>query len=297
MLPRPLLILAAILVLASGSCSRRTPAAAEDASVPRRIISLAPNTTEILFALGVGDRIVGVSSADDYPSQVSELPKVGIINSPEFETIVSLRPDLIVATGIQPAAKEELIRKAGLRLVIVPQETLADVYTAIRTLGNAVGHADHATRLIASLRARERAVVARTERIPVAERPKIFVMLGQQPVYTAGPGSFVADLVHAAGGRLVTASLDKPFTTVTGEFVIEADPDVILVGHEHPEDAAEVVAEISSRLGWANVAAVRQGRIIADMDPDILWRPGPRLIDGLEQLAARLHPELFKGAP
>jgi len=279
------------LLAAAAGCSRNSPVPAHDTpGEVRRIVSLSPSLTETIFLLGLGDRLVAVSTADDYPPAVKHLPKAGTLNSPSVETLLSLRPDLILATELYPPGVERLIRNQGLNLLLLPQRDMNDVYTSILNIGEVTGAAEKARQVVAELQQREQAVTERTGKIPPEQRPRVFIEIQGKPLYTAGPASFLHDLVEKAGGRNVASGLSQPYAEVSSEFVIESNPDFILIAHAYPGSEEEIRKSVSKRLGWTNIRAVREGNIICDIHPDHLVRPGPRLIRGLEELAARLHP-------
>lgn len=275
------------LCVAAG-CGR--PAPPRPPGAAGSIVSLSPGTTEALFALGLSDRVVGVSSADDFPPAVKDLPRVGVLNTPNVEALLALKPDLVVATRIHPRATEATIRNRGLRLLLLPQNSLADVRQAILALGEATGATAKARELVASMRRREAAVAARVGAVPPGRRPTVFVLLQHEPIYTAGPGALISEIIRKAGGRNAADSLKQQYAQVSAEFVIKADPDYILLTHGS-RDAGEAMArEIAGRIGWGKVTAVREGRLITDIHPDFLLRPGPRVVRGLELLAEKLHP-------
>ncbi len=274
---------------AAAGCGKSAPPLPPDGTV-RSIVSLSPGTTEALFALGLGDRVVAVSSADDFPPEVKDLPRVGGLNTPNVEALLALKPDLVVATGIHPHATEATIRNRGLRLLLLPQNSLADVYDAILALGEATGAETKARELVADMRRREAEVAARVAVAPPDRRPSIFVLLQAEPVYTAGPDALVSEIIRKAGGRNAADSLKQQYAQVSAEFVIKANPDHILLTHGSKEAGEAMAKEIAGRIGWGRVTAVREGNLIADIHPDLLLRPGPRVIRGLELLTERLHP-------
>ena len=280
------------LLCAAAGCGRPAPPGPEGAV--RAIVSLSPATTEALFALGLGDRVIAVSSADDFPPAVKDLPRVGALNTPNVEALLALKPGLVVANEIHPRATEATIRSYGLRLLLLPQNSLADVRQAILTLGEAAGAGAEERELVADMGRREAEVAARVEAVPADRRPSVFVLLQYEPIYTAGPGTLISEIIRKAGGRNAADSLKQQYAQVSAEFVIKADPDYILLtqgGREAGEARAKARAEkIAGRIGWGRVAAVREGRLITDIHPDLLLRPGPRVIRGLEMLAERLHP-------
>jgi iron complex transport system substrate-binding protein len=139
------------------------------------------------------------------------------------------------------------------------------------------------------MRRRMAAIEQRAAKVPADQRPRVFIEIASDPLYTAGKGSFLDELVTKAGGINIASTLNQPFAQINGEFVIQQNPDVILICYMGVvEDPA---GEIAKRMGWSRMKAVREGRIIADIHPDLLCRPGPRLMDGLEKLHSRLYPD------
>ena len=252
------------------------------------IVSCSPSTTEILFALGVGDRIVAVSTADDYPAAVKDVRKVGGFADPNVEVLIGIRPDLVVSTPFRVPTVADDLRARGMKVLVSEQMSFQDVFDTILKLGEATGAQARGSELIAQLKARVAAVQARAAKVPPDKRLKVFIEISSAPLYTAGRGSFMDEVVTLAGGVNIASGIERPFAKVSDEFVIQQNPDVILIGYM-AEDK-NVRKEISSRIGWPQVKAVVSGRIIDDIHPDLLCRPGPRLVDGLEALERKLYP-------
>ena len=254
---------------------------------PQRIVSLAPSNTEILFALGLGDRVVAVSDYSDYPPEAASKPKVGYTRV-DIEKVLSLNPDLVLATRANRETATPQLRERGVTVVTVEPKNLDEVVESVRMVGRITGRVEAAERLADEMRARiERvtATVARAER-----RPRVYYELDSK-LYTAGPGSFVHDLIQRAGGENIAASAASQYPQLSQEVILQSDPEVIILadvgqyGGESPESVA-------ARPGWQTVSAVKSGRIVP-INPDLTTRAGPRLVDGLEQIARALHPELF----
>jgi iron complex transport system substrate-binding protein len=248
---------------------------------PQRIVSVAPSVTEILFALGVGPRVVGISDADDYPPPgVRGKPRVGGV-ALNTERIIALRPDLVIGVaGLQQSQLERLFR-LGLPVLAVEARTLEETLSQITLLSRVTGARQAGRRLVQALRSRAAAVEARVRGRP---RPRVFVEIWGEPLQTAGAGTYVDDLLRRAGARNLFADL-RGWPQVSPEAVVSRNPEVIVLTYA---GRRAVVA----RPGWRGVTAVRRGRIY-ELDPDLVSRPGPRLLDGLERLARLLHPEAF----
>lgn len=251
------------------------------AAPPRRIISVAPSVTEILFALGVGDRLVGIGDADDYPPLgVRGKPRVGGVVL-DAERILSLRPDLIVGVAsLQRAQLERLIR-LRLPVLAVEAESLEETFAQIRLLGQISGAMPAAERVVRLLVGRADAV---TRRVRGRSRPRVYVEIWGEPPQTAAVGTYVDDLLRRAGGTNLFGDL-RGWPQVSPEAVLRRNPQVVLL--TYPGSVG-----LRRRPGWDQIEAIRRGRV-HEVNADLVSRPGPRLVEGLEQIAARLHPHLF----
>ncbi len=268
---------ATAFALTMAGCARRTPRGGP----VRRIVTLGPNATEILFALGAGDRVVGVSRYDDYPLEAMRLPRVGGLLDPSFEAIVALRPDAVVgAQGPLNRTVLERIEQLGVRTVFPRVESVAEIGAAIETFAALVDRRDAARVLRASID-RDIAVV----RSSVASRsaPRVLAVFGQRPISVAGPGSFVNELLALANGRNVVSS-GPSWPTLALEAILELAPEVILdmTGMERLGSLAEAWS------AYRAIPAIRDGRVVRLDDP-MLLRPGPRVARALEVYARAVH--------
>ena len=259
-------------------------------SRPERIISLAPSNTEILFAIGAGDRVVGVDSFSDYPAQVKDLPKLGGVNDTNYEQIVALEPDLALTIG----GTEEQVQKLeelGIPTVVIQPETLDEVLASIEQVGRIVDAQAGAARVVEDMRARIEAVRARVADIPDDQRVRVFYEVWNDPLMTVGPGAFIHDVITAAGGANIAADTGQAWPQISLEAVVSEDPQVIIVPRSLQASYEELKA--GRRKGWEGIRAVRDGRVYA-IDDNIISRPGPRLVEGLEQIARWLYPDRFQ---
>jgi iron complex transport system substrate-binding protein len=263
------------------------------AAPPKRIISLAPSNTEILFAVGASTQMVGRDDLSDYPAEVKSLPTVGgNMGNLNLEQITKLQPDLVLAAEIN--SPEQVKSMENLKLTVFylnnPKD-LNGMYTNLDTVAKLTGHEEQATKLDASLRQRVTAVQNILQN--VTSRPKVFYELdgtdASKP-WTAGPGTFIDQLLLMAGGQNAGDSLGSGYAQMSLEELLVQNPDVILLG-----DAAygTTVEQVGKRPGWEAINAVKNGRILT-FDDNLVSRPGPRLVDGLETLAKLLHPEMYK---
>lgn len=257
---------------------------------PSRIISLAPSVTELLFALGLGSKVVAVDGNSDYPKSVAKLPKIaGYTSGPLYEKIVALKPDLIVAAqGIYPRTSILKLRSLHLQVLVTNPTTIQDVIgRTVILVGTVTGVPMQAVRLSASLEARVNAVEAKIRLVKT--KPTVYYEL-DNTYYTVGHGSFMDSLITLAGGANIAAKVMNPYPQLSVEKVLTANPQFIILG-----DAAfgTTVASISKRPGWSVISAVRTHKVYA-FDDNLASRPGPRIVLGLETLARLLHPEAFK---
>jgi len=256
-----------------------------------RIVSLSPNITEIVFALGAGQDLVGVTTACDYPPEARRLARAGGFGSPDAEAILALKPQLVVGSGpgmdVLPAV--ELLRRREVPVCILSEASFGDLFLAIRRLGDLTGRVEAAARLTASLSERLAAVERRFRDVPEGKRPRVYVEIWMQPLISVGASSFVTELVRRAGGISITADLPGDYPQVSPEVVVARDPSVIVLTHG---GGSATAASVGRRVGWARVTAVREMRVIADLLPDLILRPGPRLVEGVEELSRRLYAEV-----
>ena len=252
-----------------------------------RVISLAPNLTEIIYAVGGGDRLVGDTTFCDYPPQAKNVVKVGDTLQPSIERILALRPQLVlVSTASQLEAFTTQLNEQQIAVYITDPRDLEGVFRSIANVGDLLKESDHAAELVKQLRARTESV----ERT-VAGRPPVpvFFQLSGQPLYTAGKGSFVTNLIERAGGRSVTADVNEAWPRLSNEAALASRPEAIIM----LSGAMGATANTEVAAALRNSPAVKNGRVYV-IDGDLLTRPGPRLVDGLEQIARALHPEVFK---
>jgi iron complex transport system substrate-binding protein len=257
----------------------------------QRIVSLAPSNIEILFALGAGDQVVGRDEFTNYPSEALSLPSVGgSFMQYNKEVIVDLQPDLVLAAEINSPENVQSLEELGLTVYYLSNPTdLEGMYENLRIVGKLTGKEAEAERLAASLAERATALLAKVSQ--VSERPVVFYELDAtdpNAPYTAGPGTFIDLLINLAGGQNAAGDISSPWVQLSVEELLVINPDVILLG----DYAYGVTIEsVQQRAGWNEIEAVKNDRIYP-FDDDLASRPGPRLVDGLEELVNLLHPDL-----
>jgi iron complex transport system substrate-binding protein len=248
---------------------------------PQRIVSLAPSVTETLFALGLSDRVVGVTSYCDYPPEAAQKEKVGDTMKPSTEKIVALKTDLVIASTASQL--EQFVRdldKVGIPVYVSNPHDFAGVLASIEMIGEITGADERAKDLTSKMRARIMAVESGLAGIK--ERPGVLFILGIEPLITIGGKSFINELISRAGGDSISRELGAEYPQYSLEAAVAARPEVIFL-----QSGESKLPEQLSRT-----PAVRAGRVF-HIDDNILLRPSPRIVDGLEQMAARIHPEAF----
>lgn len=254
---------------------------------PRRIVSLAPNLTEMLFALGLGERVAGVTDFCDWPPEVAAKPRIGGVINPSLETIVALRADLVLATADGNRSEDvKRLSALGVAVYTIDTRSIGEVLRSLVTIGELTGRAGRARELAAELERRREAVRER-----IAGRPpvSVFVAIDRAPLISAGDGTFVGEMVTLAGGRNIAGASPIKYPVFSLERLLAEDPDVILdAADPGPVSAPELLARWRSLPGATALAAYRRGRMIS-VGQGSFFRPGPRIMDSLEQLAAILH--------
>jgi len=257
---------------------------------PQRIISLAPSNTEILYALGLSDRIVGVSDFSDYPPEAKSKPSVGAYDTPNLEKIIAMNPDLVLATEIHQTTIIPLLESHGITVVALSPQTLDDVLTSITLIGKATGTVKEAAKLNATMQKRIKAVTDKTGKLTPDAKPRVFYIIWNDPMMTAGKGTFIDELINKAGGINIAGDLTS-YPTISLENVLIANPQIIIAGTGmgEGEDLPYQYATTEPRL--KDTDARRNDRVYS-VNTDLVGRPGPRIIDALEAFLADIHPEL-----
>lgn len=296
-----LVLLLSILPLLAG-CTRTAPEATvakrqftdglgrtvSVAFPPQRIVSLAPSVTESLFALDLETRIAGVTSYCDYPPGTREKEKVGDTIHPNLEKIISLRPDLvIISTSSQLEGLTQRLDQLAIPVFVTNPRSVREVVASIRTLGSLTGSDARAESLAGDFERRVADVEHRLTGIP---RARVLYVLQTGPLITVGGKTFINDLIELAGGSSISSSETADYPQFSREAVAARAPEVIIAPSSH---GTEIVAEQALLRDFAGTPAIRNRRIVR-VDPDLVDRPGPRLINGLEELARGLHPEAMK---
>jgi iron complex transport system substrate-binding protein len=267
-------------------CARSFAAEARGA---QRVVSLAPSVTETLFALGLGDHLVGVTTSCDYPAQARKIPKIGGFMSPSLETIVAKRPDVVigVSSATDPAKAREMER-LGLKVTLISLASVNDILNSIKSIARLLGRSQAGEKLVTRITLQMDQV---KERVAPAPRRSTLLLVGLRPLIAVGGKNFIDELITLAGGKNIAGDATQPWLNLPDEYVVARAPQVIIeagMGSER-DQAVQHWADLKS------IPAVQQGRVYRYPSDKIL-RPGPRVGEGLEEIARLVHPECFTGS-
>jgi iron complex transport system substrate-binding protein len=261
---------------------------------PTRLVSLSPAATEVLFAIGAGAQVVGVTQYCTYPADARTGREIVGGFSPKsisMEKIVALKPDLVFSSGSLQKPIIEALDAAKIPVVALEPKDLKEVEQRIRTAGQITGHATEAEAVVAKMQSRADAVTQITAKIPAEQRVKVFYEVWDEPLTTAGPSTFVGQLIEMAGGVNIFADVKEQYPTISVETVLQRNPDVIMAPDTHANGmTAELIA---ARPGWGTLKAVT-GKRVYFLNGDMGSRAGPRLVDALESAARSLYPDRFR---
>lgn len=252
-----------------------------------RIVSLAPNLTEIVYAVGAGDRLVGSTEYCDYPAEAKSVAKIGDTMHPSVERIIALKPQIVlVSTASQLEAFTSQLDQQRIAVYVTNPSSLEQVFNSITVLGDMFGHSEQAAVVATNLRKRAEAVEAK---ISNTKPVRVFYQVAGEPLYTIGRDAYLTDLVKRAGGVSVTADVPGAFPRYSDEAALAARPEAIIL----PTGGAMGTANSTVARPLRNSPAALNNRVYKIND-DHLSRPGPRLVEGVEEMARALHPEAFK---
>lgn len=263
---------------------------------PQRLISLAPSQTEILYALGFGDMMVGVSEYCNYPQEALSKEKVGDALAYNIEKILELTPDLVFVYGEGIPDAVTQLEAAGITVVKYMPETMDEIFQTMMDIGKIMNEEAEAEALVNSMKERRDAVIAKVQGQPLR---KVFYEVWHEPIMTAGPGSFIDELITLAGGENVAANADGAWPILSVEALIEGDPEVYIYpiyyldSNNKTEEEAMMRDSIAARPGFGEINAIVNDRIEM-VEANILSRPGSRIIEAFEIIAKAIHPEAFK---
>ncbi|MEC1736960.1 ABC transporter substrate-binding protein [Bacillus mojavensis] len=268
-------------------------ASSEDVTIkkePEKIVSLMPSNTEIIYALGLGDKVVGVTKNDTYPKEVKQVEKVGDMNV-NVEKVISLKPDLVLAHESSMSASADAIKQlkdAGIPVLTVNDaQSFAEVYKSIEMIGEAAGVEKKAGQLVNSMKSDLQEIQEKAKSVSKDEEKSVFIEVSPDPdIYTTGKDTFMNEMLNVIHAKNAAAD-QKGWVQMTDEAIVKLNPDTIVTTDGVKADAVE------KRDGWSGINAVKHHRVY-DVDPDLVTRSGPRLIEGVEELAESIYPDTFK---
>ena len=259
--------------------------------IPQRIISLSPSNTEMVYALGLQDKLVGVTSYDNYPPDAKNKPIVSDYSTVDLEKIVNAKPDLVLADSIHAKDTIPALEKLDITVYTMTPNNIDGILNEIKVLGRITGKTKESNDLVAGMQARIKTVIDITAKLTDVQKPRVLFVTWHDPIWTAGNDTMIQYLINDAGGINIAADL-KGYATITLESVVQRNPQIIVVmssmGDQHSS-----LNYIKSNPQFASTDAVKNGQVVG-IDADIFGRTTPRIVDGLETLAKILHPELFK---
>lgn len=254
---------------------------------PERIISLAPSHGEILFALGLDERIVGVSTYDDFPPAALEKERIGDAQSVNLERIIELEPDLILNYGLSNDEDLKRLKEAGIKVLGFEPETIDEVMDTIKVIGKITNKEETADNIVRDMAEKKASIIKALEGV---EKKRVFYEIWHEPLMAAGPGSFMDELITIAGGINIAQDAEKGYANYDLESLIEKDPQIYITSDHVVEINKD---SISARPGYEAITAIKEGNIYL-LDGDITSRPGPRIVEALELVARAIHPEIIK---
>jgi len=275
-----ILIGISIIILISG-CVNENPQE-NNKKTPERIISTAPSNTEILFALGLGDKVVGVTTYCNYPPEAPEKEKIGGFSTVDIEKIISLNPDMVLASSKTGDENIKKLEDKGITVLIVEPKNIDEILKAIELIGNVTGKENEAKSLTENMLKRINKVKENSKNLK--EKPKVMYVVWHEPLMSAGKNTFANDIIEIAGGENIYSDMEIQYPTISLESVIDRNPDIIIASVGHGDAGNLTYNYVMNEPRLKDVNAVKNKRVY-EIDADIMNRPGPRISDALEQFA------------
>lgn len=258
---------------------------------PQRIVSLSPSHTEILFALGLGERVVGVTNYCDYPQEALSKPKIGGFSTPSVEKIIETNPDLVLAGDMHQQTVAAL-ETAKIKVLVFTPNTLEEIFTTMTTIGKAAGESEKTQKLVDGLRQRSSVVGQKVAQAQGA-KPRVFYEVWHEPLMSASQNTLIGEMITLAGGENIIATSADLYPMINEEIILEKNPDIMLHSYGHGDNKSPSVEQILQRPGWQHLTFVKSKNVVG-LEANLVNRYGPRSVDALEQVAKAIHPELFK---
>ena len=246
---------------------------------PNRVISFAPNITEMIYALGAADKLVGVTAWCNYPPQVKEKPIVGDASSANLERILLLKPDLAIIVGTMNTPILSKLEGLKIPVLVLNPSNLEGIIRDITLLSHVLDKKSSGDSLTAGIRSAVEEINLSLAGVPYNKRPAVFAEISSQPLMSAGNSSLIEQLIEQAGGRNIFSDITQDYFVVNPEVVMQRNPDIILI--MHPQTSKE---QLSARMGWSGIPAIKTGKVYDGISLDIMLRAGPRFVLGIKEL-------------
>lgn len=259
-------------------------------SRPERIVSLSPSGTEILFALGLGPRVVGVDKFSDYPDEAAKVEKVGGFSDPSLEKIASLKPDLVVGVSIQQKFLDQF-DKLNIPVVILAPKTVEGVLSDIKLIGEITDRREQAERVAGQITGTLKDIGSKLGNLPENSRPRTYYEVYSDPIMSVGPKTLIHELIVLAGGDNIARDADVEYPKLSPEAILKRNPQVIIFPRFHGS-ASLTADQLKSRPGWEGIEAIKAGRVYS-IDANLISRSGPRIAQAAQELARLIHPDRF----
>lgn len=258
-------------------------------SFPERLVSLAPSVTETIFAAGASDLLVAVSAVDNYPAEVDSLPKITVYPVVDYEQLLAIHPDVVFAsTDVQGPDIADRLSSLGIAIFYLDGSSLDGIFNNVRLVGKIAGRQEKADTQADLLSASVRQMTSLAN--AAARPPRVLVLVGDRELYSFGQGSYINEMVRAAGGLSISEDVAMQAPVLSDEFVLTEQPEIIILAQGEDYDANKLLQHHPS---WSVLPAARDGRIYS-LDADLLLRPGPRVVDGILKMATVISPEVFQ---
>ena len=255
-------------------------------TMPERLVSSVPSNTEIIYALGKGGHLVGVSVYCNYPEEALSVDKIGDYNGPNLELIIDVHPDVFFAAWLSEEVIGQL-ENAGIAVLLINPSNLDETYDTIQSIGDVIGASDEANEMVLEMTAQQNDIVDKVSGYPAK---KVFYEIWHDPLMSSGPGSFMNELIVLSNGINIAGDTESAYPEFSIEKLITENPDIYLTA----DDGFKTPEDIFNRTGYENIEAIRTGQVFL-LHQDITSRPGPRIIQGLEMVAKAIHPQAFEG--
>lgn len=252
---------------------------------PKRIVSLSPSTTELIYAIGADKDVVGVTNYDNYPPEVKSVAKVGGYEGPNIEAILAQKPDIVFASNLSGKDQMETLQKSGIPVVVLEAQNINQIYDSIKILGEIIGNVEKGNEIINKMKDKIKEINDKVKNLP---KVNVFYVVDTNGNWTAGKGTFIDELITLAGGNNV-ASDANGWAQYSMEKLMQKNPDVIITS-QHATNANN----IKNMPGYKDTKAAKDGKIFIISNDDIITKPSNRIVLGLEEIAKDLHPEAFK---